>query len=88
MSNDPFIRVMFEQTGFETVVRESYYNRYPQNMRHLGEYKEEVPEVPKEVEPEKPKEPTRQQLMDEATIKGLTFSTKATLAELKDLLKE
>lgn len=88
MSNDPFVRVMFEQTGYETVVRESYYNRYPQNMRHLGVYEEEVLEVPEEVVPEKPKEPTRQQLMDEATVKGLTFSSKATLAELKDLLKE
>lgn len=86
MAKDPFIKVLFEQTGHETVVRQSYYDRYPSNMRHLGLYEDQS--GVEEEAPAKPKEPTRQDLMDQCTIKGLTFASNANKAELKALLEE
>lgn len=74
---DPFINVMVEQTGVEMAIHQSSYDRYPQMYRHLGPYKEG----------EDTKGPTRKEMMDELTVKGVTFSSSSTKAELKALLE-
>lgn len=77
IKEDPFINVMVEQTGVHTVVHQSFYDRYPKTFRHLGPYEEVV----------KDGELTRKEMMDMLTVKGITFSSSATKAELKALLE-
>lgn len=85
IKEDPFINVMVEQTGAHLVVHQSHYDKYPQMFRHLGAYKEGEQE--QKEEPNKPKESTRQEMMDELSVKGITFSANANKAELKALLE-